>query len=59
MGIDKKKPKAERAYKEVRAYVKDKIKLFGSCTDDKGDLTARSFHILEVLNEIKRIMDRA
>ena len=54
-----KKPKSERAYKEVRDYVKDKIKLFSTCNGMDGKLTSRSSHILEILNEIKRIMDRA
>ena len=54
-----KKSKAERGYKEVRKYVRDKIKLFNTCTDVGGDLTVRSLNILEVLEEIKRIMDRA
>lgn len=58
-----KKKKSERAYKKVRAYVKDKIKLFSSCTGSykkhNGKLTDRSTHILEILHELQRIMDRA
>lgn len=57
--MEKKKSKSERAYKEVRNYVKDKIKLFNTCTGMDGKLTVRSIHMLEILKEIKRIMDRA
>ena len=53
-----KKTKPERAYKEVRSYVKDKIKLFNSC-EESGKLAERSKNMLEILNEIKRIMDEA
>lgn len=55
----KKKPKSERVHKAVRTYVKDKIKLFGTCTDLSGKLTDRSRHILEILEEIDRIIKRA
>jgi len=54
-----KKSKAERAYKETRDYVKDKIKLFNTCCDMNGKLTARSQHILEILYELERIMNNA
>jgi len=54
-----KKTKAERAYKSMRSYVKDKIKLFNTCTDMGGKLTARSNNMLEILTEMKRIMDKA
>lgn len=56
----KKKTKAERAYKEVRSYVKDKIKLFEkpSFLASKKEIT-RYQNILEILEEIRRIMDKA
>jgi len=49
----KKKSKAERAYKDVRAYVKDKIGLFGNSSEP------RSKHIMEVLTQVNAIMDNA
>jgi len=56
-----KKTKAERAYKDMRSYVKDKINLFSTCTGSgTGDEpTTRSQHMLEILNEMKKIMERA
>jgi len=56
-----KRTKAERAYKEMRSYVNDKIKLFGTCTSlGSGDeVTSRSKNMLEILEEMKRVMDRA
>ena len=46
----KKKTKAERAYKDVRTYVDDKMKLFGK------EENPRSKAIMEVLTQIDAIM---
>lgn len=53
-----KKTKAERAYKDMKSYVKDKTKLFNNCYDARG-LTVRSRHMLEILEEMQRIMRNA
>jgi len=53
------KPKAERAYPEIRKYVKDKINLFQTCSNLDGEITDRSRNILEVLQEIERIIKNA